>query len=183
MKSIKIILTACIASICFFSFQTQMVAASGLQLVKNGDTYYLSTTSEDNSTSTTRLSGSTATSSAATASGTTTTFSQANGLLTPIKPPTGYTKDIGQLINFILQLVIVFALLLVFFNLIMAGLQWITSGGDKGKIDASRQRIISALVGILVLSAAFAIAQLVAYILGFDSFNEVFSTIKRINPS
>ena len=163
-----------------FSAHTTPVFASGLKLIQNGDTYYLSTTEDGSGTTTYKVVADTATSSAtATASGT----EVGNGVFkTPIDPPTGYTENIGQLINFILQLVIVLGLLLVFFNLIMAGLQWITSGGDKGKTDAARQRIIAALVGILVLSAAYAVAQLVAYVLGFDSFNEIFTTIKRINP-
>ncbi len=175
----KSLFTALFVVFCLFALNIPTVSASGLKLVKSGDAYYLSTTEEDGTTTyrevdpTSTISAQTATTNAATDSG---------GLFTPVRPSTGYIKDIGSLINFILQIVIVLALLLVFFNLIMAGLQWITSGGDKGKIDAARQRIISAIVGILVLSAAYATAQLVAYILGFESFNEIFWSIKRINP-
>lgn len=168
------IVSLVIIMIVAFGISISSVSASGLQLVRDGETYYLSTTNDGNGTTTyTVVEDSTTSASRATG---------AAGLIEPIVPPTGYTENIGELINFILQIVIVIALLLVFFNLIMAGFQWITSGGDKGKIDAARQRIVSALVGILVLSAAYATAQLVAYVLGFDSFNEIFSTIKRINP-
>ncbi len=150
--------------------------ASGLRLVKNGDTYYLSTSEENGSTNTNTykvVAADTTASNSATIS---------SALYTPITAPQGYTQDFGSFINFALQLIIAVALLLVFYNLIMAGFQWITSGGDRGKTDAARQRIIAALVGILILSSAYALAQLVAYLLGFDSFNQIFLTIKRINP-
>lgn len=163
-----------------FFMVTSTVEASGLRLVKNGDTYYLSTTEENETTTTTTTY--TVIEEAATTSAKTATGSAIIGN-TNLVPPRGYTDSIGDLLTFLLRIVIVVALLLVLFNLVMAGLQWITSGGDRGKTDAARQRIIAAIVGILVLSAAYALAQLVAYVLGFESFNDIFYSIKRINPS
>lgn len=173
LKTIFFTLLSC------FLISISTVDASGLRLVKNGDTYYLSTTEENSDSKTTttyRVVEETSTTSAKTATPSS-IIGSAN-----IVPPKGYTSSIGDLINFLLKVVIVVALLLVLFNLVTAGLQWITSGGDKGKTDAARQRIVAAFVGILVLSAAFALAQLVAYVLGFESFNDIFSSIKRINP-
>jgi hypothetical protein len=166
---------ALIITLTFLLGITQTTFASGLKLVKNGDTYYLSTDSETSTTATT-------TSKVVVVNSATDSATGSSVFGTPIEAPQGYTTDFGAFINFALQLIITIALLLVLFNLIMAGFQWITSGGDKGKVDAARQRIVAALVGILILSAAYALAQLVAYLLGFDSFNDIFSTVKRINP-
>jgi len=97
--------------------------------------------------------------------------------------PRGFATDIGQLISFLLRFVMIIATLLVLFQLIMGAFDWITSGGDKGKTDRARQRIISAIVGIIIIASSFAIATLVIRFLGFSSFNDVFLQMKNINGS
>ncbi len=58
-------------------------------------------------------------------------------------------------------LVLVFGALAFFVMLITGAIQWITSGGDKANLEAARGRISSALVGLLVLFATFAIIKLI----------------------
>lgn len=99
---------------------------------------------------------------------------------TNITPPTGYASDIGGYINSVLTLVILIAALLVFGYLIWGGIQWITSGGDKGKIESARNRIFAAVIGIIILAASFAVAQLVIRFLGFDSLNDVFYNLQPL---
>ncbi|MDQ5950953.1 MAG: hypothetical protein QG639_230, partial [Patescibacteria group bacterium] len=86
-----------------------------------------------------------------------------------VTQPEGFAGDLGSYINSILGIVMVVSLLLVFFNFIQAGFQWITSGGDKGKTEEARNRIVNAFVGILIVSSSFALLGFVAYILGFES--------------
>lgn len=97
--------------------------------------------------------------------------------------PRGFATDISQLISFLLRFVMILATLLVLFQLIMGAFDWITSGGDKGKTDRARQRIISAIVGIIIIAASFAIANLVTRFLGFSSFSDVFLQMKNIQGS
>ena len=90
-----------------------------------------------------------------------------------IKLPQGFFEDIGTWINAILPLILVVAVLLTFLYLILGGLRWITSGGDKSKVADARNTIISAVVGLLVLTASFAILNVVLPLLGFESLNTV----------
>lgn len=59
--------------------------------------------------------------------------------------------------------------ILVFvFIFIIGSFQWITAGGDKGKLAEARGKITHALVGLLVLLLIFVITKLVNYILGLN---------------
>ena len=99
----------------------------------------------------------------------------------PVHIPQGFATDISSLINGLLSFVMIICALLVFFYLIWGAIQWIVSGGDKGKVTAARQKIISAIVGLIIVAASFAIANLVINFLGFSSFNDVFTNVKTID--
>lgn len=92
-----------------------------------------------------------------------------------LKKPTGFAADLGQVINSVLSFVLVIAALLVLMYLIMGGIEWITSGGDKGKTEGARNKITAAVIGLVVLAAAFAIFTLVVKFLGFSNTNDIFN--------
>ncbi len=81
-----------------------------------------------------------------------------------VKPQT----DFASLAKSIVTLVIVVAALLTLFYLVMGAIAWITSGGDKGKVEEARNKITAAVIGLLILAAVWAIFQLVLTI-GFGS--------------
>lgn len=93
--------------------------------------------------------------------------------LQDIEVPQGFFEDLGAWVNAVLPLVLVVAVLLTFLYFILGGLRWITSGGEKSKVADARNTIISAVVGLLVLTASFAILNLVLPLLGFESLNQV----------
>lgn len=98
--------------------------------------------------------------------------------IAPIEPGQGFFSDIGVLINGLLSFVMVIAALLVFMYLIWGGIEWITSGGDKGKTESARNKITAAVIGLIVLAASYAILLLVLSFLGFDGLNDVFENIQ-----
>lgn len=97
--------------------------------------------------------------------------------------PKGFASDLGGYINSVLSLVIVACLLIVFLYFILAGFQWITSGGDKGKTEEARNKIVHASIGILIVSASFALVTFVAYVLGFQSLNDALTHVPRLTPA
>lgn len=99
-------------------------------------------------------------------------FAQIDLSPTPIEPGTGFATDIGSLLNAVLSFVMVIAALLVFLYLIWGGIEWITSGGDKGKTEGARNKITAAVVGLIVLAASFAILQLMLRFLGFTGLED-----------
>jgi hypothetical protein len=97
-----------------------------------------------------------------------------------VTPGTGWADNIGVLITSVLTIVMVVAILLVLLYLIMGGIEWITSGGDKGKTEGARNKITSAIIGIIILAASYALVQLVAYVLGFASLNAALLSLPQI---
>lgn len=91
--------------------------------------------------------------------------------------------DAGRLISSLVSGAIVLALILVLFYLIMGGIQWITSGGDKGKTESARNKITSAIVGLAIVASAWAIFTVVGYIFGVNiAGSGLESALERIRP-
>lgn len=97
-----------------------------------------------------------------------------------IQPGTGFATSFGGLMNGIISFVMVIAAVLVFVYLIWGGIEWITSGGDKGKTESARNKITSAVIGLIVIAASYAILTLALNFLGFSNLNDVFDQTKNI---
>lgn len=97
-----------------------------------------------------------------------------------INPGTGFADNIGSLINGVLSFVMVIAALLVFLYLIMGGIEWITSGGDKSKTEGARNKITSAVIGLVILAASYAILLVVLRFVGFENLGDVFSKTRTL---
>lgn len=52
--------------------------------------------------------------------------------------------------------------------LVLGALEWITAGGEKGKIEQARDRITQSTIGLLVLIGTVAISSFIGARLGFD---------------
>jgi len=76
--------------------------------------------------------------------------------------------NVGQLISAVVGTLLVIAALLAFVFLILGGIQWITSGGDKAGMESARNKITHAIVGLIIVGAAWAIMTLVGNFLGIS---------------
>lgn len=100
-----------------------------------------------------------------------------------LRPP-GFTENvqditITQIVSAALLLILVVAAIVFFFMLILGGIRWITSGGDKGQTEAARNQITAALIGLVIVFAAWAIANLIEIFFGIDLFGAL--TIQPIS--
>jgi len=78
----------------------------------------------------------------------------------------------GGLILFltnILRLVFVAAGVFAFINLIIAGFQYMTAGGDAKALSAAWGRIWQSLLGLILIVGSFALAALFGYVLFGDA--------------
>lgn len=87
--------------------------------------------------------------------------------------------DLGRLLSNVLALLFFFAALFAFIFIIIGGIQWITAGGDKVAAQAARDRITAAVVGLLIVVAAFAIVLILSTVLGINLFNFEFPGAER----
>lgn len=85
-----------------------------------------------------------------------------------IKQPERQVKitDLGQLISAVVGTLLIVAALMAFLYLILGGIKWITSGGDKAGMEEARNKITHAIVGLIIVGAAWAIMTLVQNFLG-----------------
>ena len=88
------------------------------------------------------------------------------------KPDNVAITNIGTLISGAVKGSLLVAALLVFAYLIMGGIQWITSGGDKGKTQEARDKITAALVGLAVVASAWAVMLIIQYFFGISVLDE-----------
>ena len=89
------------------------------------------------------------------------------------------TLSIGDIVSGLIRISLVVAALVFFFILVIGGIKWITSGGDKAQTEGARNQITAALVGLVVVFAAWAIIQLIQTFFGITILEGL--TITQIN--
>lgn len=62
----------------------------------------------------------------------------------------------------------VVASIIFLFMMLIGGIQWISSGGDKQGLEAARGKISNALIGMVILFATFAIISLIQTFFGIQ---------------
>src|SRR4051794_17721618 len=95
--------------------------------------------------------------------------------LLAIKLPGGYQVDAPTgvptyHVNTVLQnsvgIFIGLAVIVTIIMIIWSGIQWITSAGDKQRIDAAKTRITITIIGLIIIFSAFFIISVVGKFFG-----------------
>ena len=73
---------------------------------------------------------------------------------------------IGNLLNTVITGIFIIGVIAFMFMLLTGGVQWIMSGGEKANIEAARSKLVSALVGLILLILVFAIVKVIENIFG-----------------
>lgn len=80
-----------------------------------------------------------------------------------------------------LRFMMVLALIWTLLQLVMGAITWISSGSDSGKLEQARNRLTHAIIGVIVLSATFAIWLFVQQFLGVEvTFTPLFADQKQV---
>lgn len=87
-------------------------------------------------------------------------------LLNILKGPKPGETFLGMFLSNIITLILIIAAIIAFFLLMIGGIQWMLSGGDKAATEAARGRITAALIGLLLVFASWAIILLIEKFLG-----------------
>ena len=75
---------------------------------------------------------------------------------------------VNGMVSGAISLVLIVVSLVFFFILVVGGLKWITSGGDEKKVAAARAGITSALIGLVIVFASWAIMKLIETLFGIS---------------
>lgn len=74
--------------------------------------------------------------------------------------------SLGDFVSRSISAIILVAGLATFIYLIWGGVEWITSGGEKDKINGAKQKITNAIIGLAIVAGAWAIYLLIDYFFG-----------------
>lgn len=87
-----------------------------------------------------------------------------------INVPIPYT-DLGKLVSNFVFVAMFGAALFFLVQIIIGGMSWINAGGDPKNLDSARNRITNAVIGLVIVAAAFAVTLIVTSILGLNIFS------------
>ncbi len=90
------------------------------------------------------------------------------GTVGPDTYKTAGGESVGKLIGSLVGAIFIFSFLFAFVYLLLGAFNWITSGGDKAKLESARDMITQAVIGIIIVAAAWAIMKLVGQFVGID---------------
>lgn len=101
------------------------------------------------------------------------------GNITPPSPiaafaagnPTG-AAGISSFLSNLIGLIYIFAAIALLAMLLWGAFDWIISEGDKEKVTAARNKIIHAIIGIMLFAIAFAILSILGAFTGFSFFTK-----------
>jgi len=88
------------------------------------------------------------------------------------------TASVEKIISAAISFALIAAAIVFFLMLIIGGIKWMMSGGDKAQTESARNQVTAALVGLVIVFAAWAIANLLQTFFGISIFTSLkFPTI------
>lgn len=93
-----------------------------------------------------------------------------------INPPEAVSRigfgaeGLSNFLSKIVELIFVAATIIFVFMVLITGVQWILSGGDKEAVANARKRLTWAIIGVIFLALSFVILRGLGQITGFEFF-------------
>lgn len=69
----------------------------------------------------------------------------------------GIAKEPGTIVSNLASLLLIAASIAAFLYLIYGGFKWLTSSGDKGKLEEAQATITNAIIGLVIIAASWAV--------------------------
>ncbi len=77
-------------------------------------------------------------------------------------------KDLGSLASRLWGVAFTIGAIAAFLYTVLGAVNWITGGGDKGKVEEAKNRITQGMFGLAILAVTWAVALLVQRFLGLN---------------
>lgn len=81
-------------------------------------------------------------------------------------------ENAGATVGKIVSVLLIVAIILALLYLVYGGIKYITSGGDKAKIDGARAHITAAIVGLVIAFLSFFILNVITYVFTGKAFGD-----------
>ncbi len=83
----------------------------------------------------------------------------------PSNIPTGGVSEFNRISTVFLNLFVLGGVLLTLFFIAWGGVRWITSGGDKNKVESARKTITFSIIGLIVIVFSFILIRVIGQII------------------
>jgi len=108
-----------------------------------------------------------------------------NDIIGTIALPSGIPSDIsktGDFITVIIRFIIIIGGLFTLWQFLSGGLTFITSGGDKTKVQEAGNKITMSLIGLVIMAASFIIIAIISKLLFGDFTAILIPKFKSVTP-
>jgi len=78
-------------------------------------------------------------------------------------------RYLTNVISAVIGVMTVAAAIWFIFQVLVAGMNWITAAGDKGKLETARNRLRDGIIGLLIVVFGWGLLALVGQFLGFET--------------
>jgi hypothetical protein len=102
----------------------------------------------------------------------------------PMGQPTTATSGtvLGNLFGALIGILFIFGFFLTFLYMVLGGLQWVSSGGEKAQLESARNKITHAFVGLILIGGAWAIMTMISAFFGLGFPTLHIPTINQAAP-
>jgi hypothetical protein len=83
--------------------------------------------------------------------------------------PTAGLRGITNIVSSLVGFMTVAAGIWFLFQMLFAGYEWMTAGGDTKKIGGSRDRIVHAFIGLVIVIGAWSLLAVVGQFFGYNT--------------
>lgn len=73
---------------------------------------------------------------------------------------------VPQIVTTLIRLIVIAGFVISFIVLLVGGIRWMTAGGDPKNVEGARNMVTAALIGLVIVLAAFALVRLIEFIFG-----------------
>lgn len=77
----------------------------------------------------------------------------------------------------IIAVLLIIGVIVAFVFIIIGAIQWMTAGNDKAQMESARGKVVSAIVGLVILFSVFAIMKLIGAFFGIEQLKLLFFDI------
>ncbi len=89
--------------------------------------------------------------------------------------------QLESIISTVIGLITVAAGLFFVVNFVLAAFEWVSAGGDAGKITKARDKMMQSAIGLVIVVLAYSIIGLVSGVLGLKILNPA-TTLRTLLP-
>ena len=92
----------------------------------------------------------------------------------------GAVSNLELLIGNMIGMITIVAALFFLVEFFIGAFNWVSSGGDKGKVDTARNKMTNGAIGMVIVVAAYGVIGLIGSVIGLDILNPGAEILKLV---